>query len=1110
MKRKLLSFCLSLVFFLSSAVAFGQSITVSGTVENEKGEPLSGTAVRIKGESKGFVIVNNNGKFSITTEIGKTIEFLAVGYVGKSVVVESTAPLDIVLVQNEDTTLNDVVVTAMGVRRNVNTLPYAAQQVEGNEVSKTNNLNPVSSLSGKIAGLQITQANTMGGSSNVILRGIKSITQSNQALFVVDGVPYDNTNQSMSSFDLGNVAADLNGDDIASISVLKGAAASALYGSRAANGVIMITTKKAQSNSLRVSVSFGAVVGFVDNSTLPTYQTQYGQGYGSSGNQGNPSQYSFFYYEPIFNSNGASVPIVPTDVDQATGAAFDPSLNVYTWNSFMPGDPLYGKTSPWAAAKDYKPQNYFVTPVTTSTNISVYGGGSNGDFKMVYRNDNDKDFMPNSHLQKNNLTIGATRNLFANLSIGGDFNYQNTIATNRYMYAYTGTTSPMTDFRQWWAPNISLSELKNDYYHANPFGGVANATWNWGQSAYMNNNSYAALSSSAARPAYHDNPYWYAYTNYENDRRDRFFGNVHLDYKLNSLLHIMARVAKDYYQEMVQTRSDVGSQSTPGYYRFNGSHDEMNYDLQVNLNVALTHDLNLTALLGGNIRQDVDQSLSNATSGGLVVPGIFSMANSVGTPSTPVASNTYIYGTAGAPAEFYGKKEVDGIYGQATLNYKDLLTLDGSLRRDKSSTLPTNNNVYWYPSVSLNFQFAQLLRNWTWLSHGKVWANYAEVANDAPIYSIYNLYSLLSPFNGQTTASVPSTNNNTNLLPETQKGWETGIEAAFLNNRLGFSVTYYSTRQINQIMPISVSTATGYGYFYENGGSIQNSGLEVQVNLTPVRTKNFQWDMVINWSNNKQKVLSLYNNQPQYTVASYQNSIRLEAIPGHSYQIQGTDYVYKNGQRVIDDNGYYEIAPNSYTNLGTPFPTWRGGINNSFRYKAFTLSFLVDVSHGGYVYSLDMDYGSGSGLYPRTAGLNDRGKPVRSPIADGGGIILKGVHEDGTPNTTRIEESDINTGDYTFSSAYGEADREFVYDASYIKLRELNLTYSLPSSIFRNIKYLRGIDISLMGRNLWIIHKNEPYADPEQGQASGNASMGFQNGAYPTYRNIGLNVKFNF
>jgi hypothetical protein len=263
-------------------------------------------------------------------------------------------------------------------------------------------------------------------------------------------------------------------------------------------------------------------------------------------------------------------------------------------------------------------------------------------------------------------------------------------------------------------------------------------------------------------------------------------------------------------------------------------------------------------------------------------------------------------------------------------------------------------------------------------------------------------------------------------------------------------------------------------------------------------------------------VISLYNNQPQYVVASYQNAIRLTAIPGKPYQLQGTDYSYDaNGNRKIDDNGYYILNPNSFSNLGTPNPDWIGGINNSFKYKNIALSFLIDARHGGSVYSLDMDYGSSSGLYPRTAGKNDLGNPVRSPLTNdntSGGIILKGVNATtGKANTVRIDQSDINNGAYSFSSAYGEADKEFVYDASFIKLREVAINYSLPAKLFdKKWNFVKGIDFSITGRNLWIIQKNLPYADPEQGQASGNASMGFQNGAYPTMRTFGAILKVKF
>ena len=398
------------------------------------------------------------------------------------------------------------------------------------------------------------------------------------------------------------------------------------------------------------------------------------------------------------------------------------------------------------------------------------------------------------------------------------------------------------------------------------------------------------------------------------------------------------------------------------------------------------------------------------------------------------------------------------------------------------------------------------------MSHAKAWGNYAQVGGDAPIFSTKNTYSSQTAFNAQTMFSTPTTNNNPNLVPEKQKSWEIGVEGSFLKDRIGFNLAYYKSQQINQIMPASVSTSTGFSTFYVNGGSIQNSGVEISINLVPVRTRTFSWNMDINWSKNIQKVLSLYDNQPLYEVAGYQNSVRLVAEPGKPYQLQGLDYTYLNGKRIIQSNGMYALNSNAYSDLGTPNPDWIGGINNSFKYKNVALSFLIDVHHGGNVYSLDMDYGSFSGLYPRTAGLNDLGNPVRSPLTNdktSGGIILKGVTANGTPNTVRIDESSLDNGAWTFSSAGGEAAKEFVYDASYIKLREVAITYSIPSKIFGN-KFIKGIDIAISGRNLWIIHKNLPYADPEQGQASGNASMGYQNGAYPSVRTIGglLKVKF--
>ncbi|MGN6604204.1 MAG: SusC/RagA family TonB-linked outer membrane protein [Ginsengibacter sp.] len=1071
------------VLMLSGVLASAQDHSVKGRVTGPDGTSLQGITVQVQGTNTATA-TNANGQFELTVPSNATLIFTGVGFTTQTIKVGNRSTVNVSLA-SDTKRLNEIVVTALGIQRNRNTLPYAAQQISGDDVNKSAvNMNPVSNLSGKIAGLQITQESTMGGSSNVILRGLKSLTQSNQALFVVDGVPFDNSNYSAGGYDLGNTTFDLNPDDIQSISVLKGAAASALYGSRASNGVVLITTKKgANRNGIGVTLSYGATLGSFDKSTLPTYQTEYGEGYGGS--------LGFVYNQPTFFST-SPVDIVETDADAATGPVYDPTKLVYNWDAFMPGDPNYKKATPWQPAAHHNPTDFYVKPTTSMASVLAQGGGDKGIFKIGFSHNADHDFIPNSHLNKNLLSFSTTYKLLSNLSITGALDYSDEAAINRYIYpygSYGGQLGSMADFRQWWPTNVDIDQLKADYFNTG-----TNATWNWLTSGYDQNTSLATM----VKPAYHDNPYWFVYKNYESDNRTRFFGNVHIDWDINSWLKAMVRVSKDNYTQLFELRQDIGSTYTPFYSRNNYWYDGMNYDAMLSLNKKISNNFNIKGVLGGNIWQQTTQSIAAATSGGLVVPGLFALSNSVNTPP--------------APSESYQRKEVDGIYADATLDYKELLNLDATIRRDQSSTLPKNNNSYYYPSVSLNFQFGNLLKQWTWLSHGKVWGNYAEVGGDAPIFAITNTYAALTPINGESMFGTPTTNNNSKLVPEKQKSWETGIEASFLNDRIGFNATYYHAQQINQIMPISVSTATGYGTFYVNGGTVQNTGLEVGLNLVPVQTRDFSWHIDVNWSKNDQKVISLYNNQPTYVIANYQNSVRLVAEPGKPYQLQGTKYVYLNGQREIDDKGYPMIDPNVHSDLGTPNPDWIGGINNSFRYKNLSLSFLVDARQGGKVYSLDMDYGSFSGLYPGTAGKNSKGKPVRGYLSDGDGFLYTGVTADGKPNTQMVDESGLYTGNWTFGSLSGaESHQQYVYDASYVKLREVAIVYSIPSKTFeRGASFIKGIDVALTGRNLWIIHKNLPYADPEQGQASGNASMGFQNGAYPTIRTFGASLKVKF
>ena len=1084
------------LLLLVTAAAAQDRVERRGTIKDPSGQPVEGASIQVKG-TKGGTTADAQGTFTLRIKKGDVLVISAVGYVRKEIK-PGDGEIDLVL-EHATTKLDELLITtALGIKRTRNSLPYATQQVSGDDINKTLSTDFVNNLSGKVAGLQVTSSNITGGSNNVILRGMKSLTQSNQALFVVDGVPYDNTNQSQALYDLGNAASDINPEDIESVSVLKGAAASALYGSRASNGVILVTTKRnnRRYKGLGVTLVSGVTVGSPDRSTLPTYQTQYGEGYGSQGyNAAYPNQSGFFYYQPTFNSNGLPVNIVQTDVDAATGPAYDPSLQVYNWDAFEPGDPNYGKATPWQPAAHHNPVDFFQTPVTTSTSLFADQADDKSSLKVGLTRSEDKGLLPNNDITKTLITVGASRNLTDRVTLGGDLNYSDVSAIGRAGYGYTSSENPLMDFREWWPTNVDLKAQKADYFKTG-----TNASWNW-LGGY--------LTPGQNIPAYHNNIYWNRYQNTENDDRKRYFGNIHLNYQITSYLSLLARVSLDNYTQTMEYRVAKGSVHTSSYTRYDATYGETNYDLLLNFNKDLGRDLNLKALLGSNVRQDNNTNETQATNGGLVVPDIYALANSVNTPL--------------APTEFASTKEVDGIFAGATLSYKEAITLDATLRRDKSSTLPEAHNTYYYPSVSGNVVFSKWIHNAPWLTYGKLRANYAQVGGDAPVFSVTNTYQYVNPFHGQPLSAAAVTNNNENLIPETNRSYEFGLEAEFLHNRVGLDLTYYHAKQINQIMPITSSSASGFSTYYVNGGAVQNQGVELSVNATPVAGRDFSWKVNLNWSLNRNKVLSLYGGQPSYVIGDYGFNTQLVAEVGKPYGIiRGSDYTYKNGQRITDaTSGEYVLNGNALSDIGNINPDWIGGLGNTFTYKNVSLSFLVDVSKGGQLYSLDMDFGDYSGLYPETAGKNDLGNPVRSPLtndAKSGGIILPGVTPDGKANTVRVDASDINTGNFPFSSYNAFADRSYVYDASYVKLREVALTWSLPRRSVEHLGFVKGIDLSLTGRNLWIIHKNLPYSDPEQGLAVGteggsgaqNGSTGFQVGAYPSVRTLGFNVKLKF
>jgi TonB-linked SusC/RagA family outer membrane protein len=1061
--RKMLS--LLAVLVLCTAMALGQTKTVTGQVKDSKGDPIPFATIKIKGTNNATA-ADANGNFTINAPENATFIISAVGF-EQSELKAGSGKLSVSLHNVE--AMNEVVVTALGIKRSKNTLPYAAQTVAGEDVSNVRTGNAFAALSGKVSGLQIQQGNGLGSSTNVVIRGMKSLTNNNQALFVVDGVPVDNSTNNRSTqqvgrggYDYGNAAADINPDDIENINVLKGAAATALYGSRAANGVIMITTKKAKKG-MGVTVNSGLTVSRIDKKTYPDYQKEYGAGYSD------PYQKDGFYYFDV-NGDGVKDYVVPTPQDASYGVKYDPNLMVYHWDAFDPASPFYHTARPWVAAKN-DPSTFYETGISNNNNIMFDAASDKGSFKLGYTRNEDKGVMPNSKLIKNVLNFSGSYAITSTLTANASVSYSKIDGRGRYGTGYNGRNVNQ-NFRQWYQTNVDIKEQKEAY-----FRNYKNITWNWSDPS----------SPTGLYPIYTDNYYWTVYQNYETDTRSRVFGYTSLDWKATNWLSFLGRVTLDNYSELQEERIAVGSNATPSYTRFDHTFIEKNYDLMANVDKDITADLNFKGLLGTNIRRTTDNSILSTTSGGLVVPGLYTIANS--------------RGAIPGPTELYQPIAVDGYYGGVTLSYQDYLSLDGTFRRDRFSTLPPSNNAFNYYAISGSWLFSHHLPTVPWLSSGKIRLNYATVGNGAPYGAIKDVYDKPDPFGSIILFSLPDRKNNNTLRPERTNSKEAGLEMAFFKGRLGFDATYYITHSVDQTIPVAVSAATGYTAKWVNAGDIENKGVELSIYGTPVRTKDFSWTVNLNWTRNRNKVVTLYSDSKNLQLGSFQSGVSVNATLGQAYgTIQGKDFVYLDGKRLVGDNGYYKVTSTTTNILGNVNPDWIGGIYNTFKYKSLSFGFLVDVRKGGNVWSLDQFYAQGTGVYQSSVGLNDLGKPVRNTLADGGGVIFDGVTADGKANTKRVVV-DANSVQLP-QAAYS-------YDASYVKLREANLTYSLPSNIVSKLKAVKGIDVSVFGRNLWIIHKNLPYADPEDNLSAGNI-QGMQSGAYPTTRSIGMNVRLKF
>ena len=1100
---------LLLVFFaIGLQILVAQTKEITGKVtSSEDGGGIPGVTISIKGTTLG-TITDMDGVFRLKVpQDAKILNFNFVGMVSQEIAIGNQTTFNVKMAP-EFTSVDEVVVTALGITREKKSLGYASQEVKGEAISTVKSSNFMNSLSGRVSGVQVKKNTNMGGSTNVVMRGSKSLTGNNQVLYVIDGVPINNEIGSANAgtslaqntggvgYDYGNAASDINPDNIESINVLKGSAATALYGSRASGGVIMIVTKKGNSNSKGIGVTLNSNISFstIDKSTFPTYQNQYGAGYGAYYGPGEDS-----YYQSANATGGANGTLerwVPMTEDASFGGKFD-GQPIYGWYSVDPESPWYGQSKPWSASQN-GPVTFFENPITTTNTVSIDNSTEKGTMRLSYTNYDTKGLMPNSSLKKDNFLANGSWKVTDKLTGTMSANFTHQAAVGRNSTGYNDNI--LSGMRQWTQTNIDYKDLKTVYDLTK-----RNISWNYGPSL-------------SGAPIYWDNPYFTRYQNYQNDGRNRFIGNMSLNYKLASWLDVYGRVSADTYSEYQEERRAKGSVPTTfgldgatqesGYLRRDITFSEYNYDFMLNINKNFGKDFNFKGILGATQRTTNNATFTSATNGGLAVPGIYSIQNSLGRLLFPTERNPRI--------------GVRGLYASANLSYKNMLYLDGTFRQDYASSLPDANNTYNYPSLTGAFVFSQLVKP-DWLSFGKVRLNYAQVGNLAGYDQLFDRYIVGAPFN-QALYLLSNTKKNPDLKSESTESLEAGLEMRFFNDRVGFDLAVYKTNSKDQIMPVTLSQTTGYNFWFVNSGEIENKGIEVSLNLVPLQSRSFKWDINVNFSKNVNKVLSLYGDIKNLQQGSFQGNVTLNAEVGQSNGIlKGTDYTYDDaGNKILSATSGKPIKTTTATSvIGNVNPDWTGGLSNSFAYKNVSLSFLIDVQKGGDIYSLDMYYGLSSGLYAETAALNDLGNPVRDPRkgtpgaydATSGGYIIEGVNvlsrdANGKITSTQPNVTRVNATTYSGFGYAAEPAKAFVYDAGYVKLREVSLSYSVPASLFAKTG-VKGLVLSAVASNLWIIAKNLPYADPESGLAAGNI-QGYSIGSLPSTRDFGFNVKLNF
>ncbi len=1070
---------LVLALVLCASFSLMAQRTITGTVTDQDGEPLIGASVLAKNTTSG-AITDFSGNYSLTVPTGtQTLVYSYTGYETREVALEASNVIDVQL--QEGVTLNEAVVTAVGLESNKRALGYAVQNVDADELVQAREVNVVNSLNGKVAGVQITSsAGSPGASSNIRIRGATSIGRSNDPLFVVDGIPISNDDigNGVGGVDNANRAIDLNPNDIASMTVLKGPAATALYGVRAANGAIVVTTKRGLEGRPTVTLSANYALDQVNK--LPDRQNEFAQGRPSDGEAiwRGPHTFEGFSWgariSDLEYSNDPNHPNAPP------ASAFANGQYIFDRNGFL----VPSGTGNGQPAQAYDPYDFFRTGNTSDINLSIQGGTDKVKYYFSAGRLASEGVVPNADFERNSFRLNADAQL-----------------TDRLSFSMSGSFINSGGFRAQRGSNlrgVMLGLLRNT-----PTFDIGNGKE--GQAAADDPSSYLLPNGGhrSYRSGIYDNPYWVVNKNPTIDNVNRIIGNIFARYQITDWLSANYRIGVDQYTDKRNSAIDIN------FDHLGGTNDagsvtqsvfdsrDLNSDFYLQLNTNISDGLSLSAVVGHNYLDEFFESHESVGTT-LSAPDFYNISN-----ATDIQAFRDI-----------SERDLVGVYGTVDLNYNDYLFLNLTGRNDWSSTLPEDDNDFQSYSVSAGFAFTEAfgMQNNPILPYGKIRVSYGKVGNDAPLYSTINYFN--SAFSGGdgfiTGIQFPSFGvnaferstllANTMLVPEATTTFEIGGEFKFFRGRLGLDVTYYDSESTDQIIGVDISSTTGFTDFTQNAGRITNRGVEAILNLNPVRQPNFSWDIDFNFTTYENDVEELAPGIENITLAGF-TSTSSRVIEGEPYgAIFGNRFATDdNGNTLIDANGF-PIVSSVEGIVGDPNPDWYGGLRNTFTFwKNLTVSALLDIRQGG-----DMWCG--------TCGILDYfGTSQLSGDTRGETVVFEGVLEDGTPNTQAVPYADPanGLGSYYFVRyGFGGTSEMNIFDTSWLRLRELTVSYRLPSNLFNSIP-VRGATITFTGRNLWL-ETDYPGIDPETNLTGASNGFGLDYFNMPNTKsyNLGLNVTF--